>query len=90
MAGVQENWRCKGTAVGWMFQHIFGTRSVRCLQQTSSSSHDFISLQQFALVNVWYIGQAHHVVSVSYRRRSTVGCVGASIQAGHGERRTRR
>eukprot|EP00965_Chrysotila_dentata_P045445 1509641-Pleurochrysis_carterae.AAC.1 len=43
---------------------------------------------QFAFMNFGYVWQAHHVISVSYGWRSSVGGVSASIQAGYRERRT--
>eukprot|EP00965_Chrysotila_dentata_P111230 3676998-Pleurochrysis_carterae.AAC.1 len=50
----------------------------------------FGSRRQFAFVNFGHVRQAHHVVSVTHRRRPTIGGVGASKQPRDGKRRARR
>eukprot|EP00965_Chrysotila_dentata_P117262 3875219-Pleurochrysis_carterae.AAC.6 len=73
-----------------VFQHVFGAGGARRTKQGGGPTRDLICLSKLGCVLWRHVGQAHDVVAITSRGRSSVFGVGAGEKSGYGERGARR
>eukprot|EP00965_Chrysotila_dentata_P190778 6174090-Pleurochrysis_carterae.AAC.2 len=78
---VHEDGRVDGSSVRRVFQDVFGARVPCGAQDVHRAAYEFVGFAKLAEVSLGYVGEAHHVVAVTYRRRTAVGRGGGREQA---------
>eukprot|EP00965_Chrysotila_dentata_P018126 602571-Pleurochrysis_carterae.AAC.1 len=80
---VYEDRRICGPAISRMLEDVLRSSVAGRTKEPNSPSNEFVRFMEFAGVAFWDIRQAHGVVAVSHRRRSTVVSGGRGEEAGN-------